>query len=81
MQQYARGVMAHVNGSLSFQGPTLEEKIKTRRESAGASPLYHLAEYCHDLKIPDEVFDSPVIRKLETLGQDMVFMFVRSILF
>lgn len=80
MQEYKRGVLAHVDTfhRLAPHSLSLERKIETRRESAGVSPLYHLAEYAHDLKIPDSVFKNSVVRELEILGMDMVFMCVPS---
>ena len=74
MQSYCDGAVSHVNDHSDHRIPQLEEMIKTRQESAGVSPLYHLAEYAHDIRLPDWVFDDPVIQELETLGIDMVSM-------
>lgn len=74
MEDYAWGVLSHVQHRTVSTNPSLEAKIESRRESAGVSPLYHLVEYCHQLRVPDFVFDDPVIQLLETLGMDMVFM-------
>lgn len=74
MQAYCDGALAHVNDHSSHRIPDLEEMVLTRRESAGVSPLYHLVEYAHDIHLPDEIFDNPVIQELEVLGMDMVSM-------
>lgn len=70
MNRYNQGVIGHGDS----QNPTLEEMIKLRRDSNGAEPIYHLVEYAHNLQVPDEVMRNPVIKELETLGMDMVFM-------
>lgn len=63
-----------IDNQFSGNLPALEEIALIRRESAGCRPLYHLVEYAHRLRVPDEVFDHPVIQELENLGMDMVAM-------
>lgn len=74
MQAYGAGAIAHLNDELAGRRPSLEELAATRRLSVGASPLYHLVEYAHDINVPDDVFDSPAIQELQELGVDMVSM-------
>ncbi|KAL7928555.1 isoprenoid synthase domain-containing protein [Trichoderma chlorosporum] len=72
MQGYCRGALEQIENQFSGKNPTLEEITIIRRESAGCRPLYHLVEYAHQLRVPDEVFDHPTIQELENLGMDMV---------
>ncbi|UKZ74540.1 hypothetical protein TrVFT333_002210 [Trichoderma virens FT-333] len=72
MQGYCRGALVHIENQFSGKRPTLEDIAMIRRQSAGCKPLYHLIEYAHCLRVPDEVFDHPVIQELENLGMDMV---------
>ncbi|KAL7784317.1 isoprenoid synthase domain-containing protein [Trichoderma ceciliae] len=72
MQGYCRGALIQIDNLLSKKLPSLEEIVMIRRESAGCRPLYHLVEYAHGLRVPDEVFDDPIIQELENLGMDMV---------
>lgn len=74
MQDYCRGALIQINNQFAQRVPTLEEIVLIRRESAGCRPLYHLVEYAHCLRVPDAVFDDPVIQELENLGMDMVAM-------
>ncbi|PTB60117.1 hypothetical protein M431DRAFT_502236 [Trichoderma harzianum CBS 226.95] len=72
MQGYCRGALVQIDNQFAGKRPTLEEIAMIRRESAGCKPLYHLVEYAHCLRVPDEVFDHPVIQELENIGMDMV---------
>lgn len=74
MQSYCNGAVAHVAEYSANRIPQLEEMVMTRQESAGVSPLYHLVEYAHSIRLPDWVFEHPVIQELEILGIDMVSM-------
>lgn len=74
MQGYCRGALVQIDNQFAGKRPTLEEIAMIRRESAGCKPLYHLVEYAHCLRVPDEVFDHPVIQELENIGMDMVAM-------
>ena len=74
MQKYCNGVLIYVKDQSSERSLSLGEIIATRRNSAGCRPLYHLVEYAHCLRIPDTVFDNPLIQELEDLGVDMVAM-------
>ena len=57
------------------QERSIDEMITTRRGSIGVAPLYPLIEYAGGLRIPDEVFEDPVIQKLEILGVDIIFLY------
>ncbi|RFU80025.1 terpene synthase [Trichoderma arundinaceum] len=72
MQGYCQGALAQIDNQISERHPSLEEIVAIRRESAGCKPLYHLVEYAHRLRVPDNVFDNPVVQELENLGMDMV---------
>ncbi|KAL9487903.1 hypothetical protein ACSS6W_000180 [Trichoderma asperelloides] len=72
MQGYCQGALIQIDNHFASKTPSLEEIVLIRRKSAGCKPLYHLVEYAHDLRVPDEVFDNPVIQELECLGMDMV---------
>lgn len=74
MKDYADGVIHHVKHFSSNNIPSIEEMLQTRRLSSGVTPLYHLIEYAHDIKLPDEVFQNPVIQTLERLGVDFVLL-------
>ncbi|PTB36255.1 hypothetical protein M441DRAFT_151771 [Trichoderma asperellum CBS 433.97] len=71
MQGYCQGALVQIDNHFASKTPSLEEIVLIRRKSAGCKPLYHLVEYAHDLRVPDEVFDNPVIQELECLGMDM----------
>ncbi|KAK5995813.1 Sesquiterpene synthase 2 [Cladobotryum mycophilum] len=72
MHSYCKGALAHVDDQFSGKMLSLQEIIETRRMSSGVSPLYHLVEYAHNIRLPDEVFEHDVIKELEVLGIDMV---------
>ncbi|CAI6332731.1 unnamed protein product [Periconia digitata] len=74
MRHYTLGVADHVEHFTSNHTPSLEEMLQTRQLSVGVVPLYHLIEYAHDLQLPDEVFEDPVIQTLERLGADFVIL-------
>ncbi|KXJ86405.1 isoprenoid synthase domain-containing protein [Microdochium bolleyi] len=71
MGQYCSGALKHVSDHTVKHVPSLGEMVLIRRESAGVSPMFHLVEYAHNLRVPDEVFASPLIQELETLGIDL----------
>ncbi|KAK2600054.1 hypothetical protein QQS21_005218 [Conoideocrella luteorostrata] len=74
MEAYCSGVLRHVSSHGAHQSPSLEEMIENRRGSIGAAPLYHLVEYCHNISLPDYIFQDPTIQELEVLGMDIVFI-------
>ncbi|KAG9508351.1 hypothetical protein J7337_001915 [Fusarium musae] len=73
-QQYTDGVVHHVKQFSTNSIPGIQEMLDTRRLSSGVTPLYHLIEYAHDIKLPDEVFQDPIIQRLELLGADFVLL-------
>ncbi|RGP69189.1 terpene synthase metal-containing [Fusarium longipes] len=74
MRDYTDGVIHHVKHFSSNNIPSIEEMLRTRRLSSGVTPLYHLVEFAHDIQLPDEVFENPVIQTLERLGVDFVLL-------
>ncbi|KAK7598430.1 hypothetical protein V3481_000061 [Fusarium oxysporum f. sp. vasinfectum] len=74
MKQYTDGVVHHVKQFSTDSIPSIQEMLDTRRLSSGVTPLYHLIEYAHDIKLPDEVFQNPIIQRLELLGADFVLL-------
>ncbi|PNP85020.1 hypothetical protein FNYG_01545 [Fusarium nygamai] len=74
MKQYTDGVVHHVKQFSANSIPSIQEMLETRRLSSGVTPLYHLIEYAHDIKLPDEVFQNPIIQRLELLGADFVLL-------
>ncbi|KAL5615745.1 hypothetical protein FOBRF1_004493 [Fusarium oxysporum] len=74
MKQYTDGVVHHVKQFSTNSIPSIQEMLDTRRLSSGVTPLYHLIEYAHDIKLPDEVFENPIIQRLEILGADFVLL-------
>lgn len=74
MGLYATGVAEHVDTFTSHRIPSLQDMLETRRLSVGVAPLYHLVEYAHSLRMPDEVFEDPVIQTLERLGAEFVIL-------
>ncbi|KAG7437211.1 Alpha-muurolene synthase [Fusarium oxysporum f. sp. raphani] len=74
MKQYTDGVVHHVKQFSTNSIPSIQEMLDTRRLSSGVTPLYHLIEYAHDIKLPDEVFENPIIQRLELLGADFVLL-------
>ena len=81
MQHYALGVAHHVGHFTTNHIPSLNEMLSTRQLSVGVAPLYHLVEYAHEIVLPDEVFEHPVIQALERLGADFVILYAASIVF
>jgi hypothetical protein len=73
MQHYTLGVAHHVGHFTTNHIPS------TRQLSVGVAPLYHLVEYAHEISLPDEVFEHPVIQALERLGADFVILYAASI--
>ncbi|QBZ63619.1 hypothetical protein PoMZ_05304 [Pyricularia oryzae] len=71
MELYALGVAQHVQDFTESGLPCPQEMLETRRLSVGVAPLYHLVEYAHSIRLPDEVFEDPAIQTLERLGADM----------
>ncbi|PVI02312.1 terpene synthase metal binding domain-containing protein [Periconia macrospinosa] len=74
MQHYTSGVAHHVEHFTTNHIPSLQEMLSTRQLSVGVAPLYHLVEYAHEISLPDEVFEHPVIQTLERLGADFVIL-------
>jgi hypothetical protein len=74
MRDYTDGVIHHVKHFSSNSIPSIEEMLRTRRLSSGVTPLYHLVEFAHDIQLPDEAFENPVIQTLERLGVDFVLL-------
>ncbi|KAL6899978.1 hypothetical protein GGI43DRAFT_54428 [Trichoderma evansii] len=74
MQSYCQGALVQIDNHFASKTPSLEEIVLIRRRSAGCKPLYHLVEYAHNLRVPDAVFEDPIIQELECLGMDMVAM-------
>jgi hypothetical protein len=79
MQHYTLGVAHHVGHFTTNHIPSLKEMLSTRQLSVGVAPLYHLVEYAHEIVLPDEVFEHPVIQALEQLGADFVILYAASI--
>lgn len=79
MQHYTLGVAQHVGHFTANHIPSLKEMLSTRQLSVGVAPLYHLVEYAHEIVLPDEVFEHPVIQALERLGADFVILYATSI--
>ena len=79
MQHYTLGVAHHVGHFTANYIPSLKEMLSTRQLSVGVAPLYHLVEYAHEIVLPDEVFEHPVIQALERLGADFVILYATSI--
>lgn len=52
--------------------PDLESYIALRRDTSGCKPSWALIEYAHDLHIPDDVMDSPIIHSLGEAANDLV---------
>ncbi|KAI0538595.1 isoprenoid synthase domain-containing protein [Xylaria digitata] len=75
MADYCAGALMHVEDFSAHKiPPTPEEMLKMRQLSAGVSPLFSLVEYAHALRIPDHVFEHPVIQEIEQLGIDFVLI-------
>ncbi|KAF2963575.1 hypothetical protein GQX73_g9998 [Xylaria multiplex] len=75
MADYCAGALMHVEDLSAHKiPPTPDEMLKMRQLSAGVSPLFSLVEYAHALRIPDHVFDHPVIQEIEQLGIDFVLI-------
>ncbi|KAI1827715.1 isoprenoid synthase domain-containing protein [Xylaria intraflava] len=74
MRDYCAGALCHVEEFSARKIPTPEEMLERRRLSAGVSPLFALVEYAHAIRIPDYVFEHPVIREFEQLGTDFVLI-------
>lgn len=79
MQQYTLGVAHHVGHFTTNHIPSLQEMLSTRQLSVGVAPLYHLVEYAHEIVLPDEIFEHPVIQALERLGADFVILYAALI--
>ena len=45
MVSYCRGALEHVDQEKHARIPSIEHQLKTRRESAGVTPLFALVEY------------------------------------
>ncbi|KAL1849095.1 hypothetical protein Plec18170_007754 [Paecilomyces lecythidis] len=52
----------------------LESFINHHRGSVGIYPIYPILEYCNNLNLPDYVFESASIQKLEALGAEIVLL-------
>lgn len=52
--------------------PDLESYIALRRDTSGCKPSWVLIEYAHNLHIPDDVMDHPIIRSLGEATNDLV---------
>ena len=76
MQHYTAGVADHVQHFTADHIPSIEEMLQTRQLSVGVTPIFHFVEYAHNIELPDEVFEHPIIQALEGLGADFVILYV-----
>ncbi|KAJ9226335.1 hypothetical protein DTO027B5_2890 [Paecilomyces variotii] len=52
----------------------LESFIDHHRGSVGIYPIYPILEYCNNLNLPDYVFESASVQKLEALAAEIVLL-------
>ncbi|CAL00339.1 uncharacterized protein An09g06090 [Aspergillus niger] len=74
MRDYSEACIQQVIMQSKFQGSetlSVEEFIVMRRGSIATTPLYALFEYANGLNIPDEVFESSSIKKLERVSTEV----------
>ena len=67
-------VLRQVQDCSESQIRSAEDMIVTRRDTIGVKVLHVFIEYTQELQIPDEVFDHPVIKEIETLGIDWIII-------
>ncbi|KAH7018023.1 uncharacterized protein B0I36DRAFT_354344 [Microdochium trichocladiopsis] len=72
MQKCGSRILQQVRNKSKRYVPGLAEILLTRRDSAGVLPIYRLVEYARSLRLPDEIFELPLIQEMEILGMDMI---------
>ena len=56
----------------SKEVPDLDSYICFRREASGCKPCFTLIEYANGFDLPDEVFEDPIVCKLQEIASDIV---------
>ncbi|KAI2634584.1 isoprenoid synthase domain-containing protein [Xylaria nigripes] len=71
MELFCAGVSIQVEDASLNKVNTLDEMLATRRLSVGGIIFFAMVEYAYELRIPDYVFEHPVIKELELLSVDI----------
>ncbi|KIK65237.1 hypothetical protein GYMLUDRAFT_240529 [Collybiopsis luxurians FD-317 M1] len=52
--------------------PDLDSYISERRDTSGLKPCWALVEYANNLHIPDHILNSPILREMEDIANDVI---------
>ncbi|SCV58194.1 uncharacterized protein FFB14_15497 [Fusarium fujikuroi] len=74
MKTYATGVLCQVLEDTNEHTASVYSMINMRRKVIGISPFYQFVELVHGLRIPSNVFEDPMIQKLQVLGEEMILL-------
>lgn len=78
MRHYFEGCLAQVDthywSALGHPPPTLDMLLRHRLHSVGARPVQALLEPLHQISLPDEIWQNPLIRELQDIAIQMVFL-------
>lgn len=74
MKTYATGVLCQVLEDTNEHTASVYSMINMRRKVIGISPFYQFIELVHGLRIPSNVFEDPMIQKLQVLGEEMILL-------
>ncbi|KUJ11138.1 putative pentalenene synthase [Mollisia scopiformis] len=74
MELYCEGIIAHVGHFFQHKIPSLEEYMAVRRRGVGVLPVFALMEYAHNIKIPENIYNSTAMRELRRIGIDVVLI-------
>lgn len=74
MTDYANGLIGQVDVESAEELPELDKYFAIRRGSIAVTPMLALLEYAMGLDMPNEVVDSPEMRRLERIAIDIIVL-------
>jgi hypothetical protein len=72
MDRYLQGVVQESRDRKSRSVPDLESYIALRRDTSGCEACFALTEYGHNLDIPDDVMEHPLVHGMTVAANDWV---------
>ena len=74
MRQYCTGALAQVRQTYLPQAPSIEDVLNQRRQSVCVASLFALVEFGHKIGLPDHVFETDLLLKVQSLGIDITLL-------
>lgn len=74
MTRYLQAMYEQVIHRTKNSAPTLESYIQWRRDTGAVYATFAFGLFALDLDLPDEVFESPEMKLMEDLANDVVVL-------